>query len=274
MISKLRLPAVFTTLLGVLLGQAALATVEWQSDFTIAYDVSSYGPDAPFPVSAPGGATPWFAFTVTDIVRGPGIQPAGLTTGFSANEWHTVATGSPYLSGTRDNAIFSGLYYQFSVGVNTGYTASFNSFDTNLRRSTTSNTGGPRLGFYEWQYSMDGGANWSVLYEGAFADGTGAGAGLAMPTIDLSTIGDFQDVAEGTVITFRVYSFGGTPSNTNTFALGRAQDSPYDGSVLVSALNPGGGPLITGVVVPEPATIALLLGGLAVLLVTVRRRRG
>lgn len=238
-----------------------LSADELEAPITIGYGLDQYRPDEPFPASA--GATtliPGEALTATDIVRGPGIEPFGITMGFSSNMWGSAAEGSPGLPGTRENAFFSGHYYEFSIGVQPGYVAHLATLDTNLRRSTfAEDASGMRLGYHEWHYSRDGGTTWSLLHAGHFPSGQGTGAGMAMPTVDLAGEAGLQGVAGGATVTLRLYAWGGNPTMVNTFGFGRAQDLPYDGSIIVNPANPGGGPLLTGLVVRQPTIITVEL---------------
>jgi hypothetical protein len=70
---------------------------------------------------------------------------------------------------------------------------------------------------------------------------------------------------------FDGFATNGVASEGNTFAFGRAANT----SNVVSDPNiPGGGPILRGTIVPEPATVSLILAGLTLTVVFLRRRRG
>jgi hypothetical protein len=212
--------------------------------------------------------------TGLDLTRGPGINAAGLTNGFSANNW-TPGADNP----SRSVAIANGDYFQFGLSVDPDHTASLATLDLSLRRSATN---GPMN--YELQASLDGFATEGILvseftYLGRTSGGNSpdpnpiltdpfyymtndlaarpnavTSPGDAIPTIDLSTIGALQDLAAGATVTFRLFAWGNANTAiTNTVALGRMDGPKITG--LVTSLSGSG----QSIGVPEPASAVLAL---------------
>jgi hypothetical protein len=202
-----------------------------------------------------------------DLVRGPGLDSAGLTNGFSSDNWATTTA-------SRETAIAEGEYYQWGFTVDPGYLVSLATLDFSLRRSAVA---APMN--YLVQASLDGfatpgvdvatfnyfgrssGTAPGVIVPGQWmtTDTPGQNAGNAVtPPIALAAVPELQAITGGSMVTFRLYAWGdGAGAATNTVALGRIN-----------------GPLIQGtaVLIPEPAAIALLGSALAVGLITLRRR--
>jgi hypothetical protein len=258
---SLRKP-LFATALAVLLSTAARAAT------IVDYNITG----------ATTGSPPatWAATTVATGVsadalsRGSGIVAAGLTNGFSSNDW-TIPTPS-----TEANAIANGDYYQFGFDVDATHSASVTAFDTNLRRSAIAApnkyllymslndfTTGPTVGsaIKSWDYlgRSSGTAGSPTPFQWMTTDTPGQDAGNPISTQDLSGVVALQNIAPGTSVQFRIYAYSDVSGGaaTNTVALGRVQ-----------------GPKLTGEVVeiPEPASICLLC--MAALAGSLVRRRG
>lgn len=224
------------------------------------YDLSSL-PNAVV-LTAPA-TTVAAGLSATELTRGTGVTAANLTSGFSSNNWATTAA-------SRQNAIDTAQYYQFGFTVVPGGSVSLEQLEVALRRSALA---APMN--YEWQYSVDGfttsGNTISVSGSPYYATGeftyfgrssgsggvadnynymtvdvTAQGGGNAMPPLDLTGIAALQNIAEGTTVDFRLYAWGdGTGATTNTVAIGRNL-----------------GPRLSGVAVPEPASLGVGAGGL------------
>ncbi|MBE0542063.1 MAG: hypothetical protein IH623_11795 [Verrucomicrobia bacterium] len=224
------------------------------------------------PLTAPASVEPTTVatgLTVSDVTRGSGLNPANLTRGFSSDRWtnnddHPSPPGP--MPATRENAILNGDFYQFSITVEAGYSASLTSLSASLRRS---GAGAPSN--LEWQYSLDGfdtpgvtivprGAVWDVIgwtqnhftYMGR-ADGTapaqmdpyaymtqnipGQNPGNPMPTILLNNIAQLQNIPGETTVTFRLYGWG-ADRNSRTLAFGRDFGPSIRGTVQAAPASP------------------------------------
>lgn len=196
--------------------------------------------------------------SATALVRGPTVGATGLTRGFSGNNWNN-ATAS------RANALL-GDYFEFTVTVEPGFTASLAALDVSLRRSAID---APRN--FEWLFSFDGftnsttivpkGTGWEQIgwtgntftYLGRSAAGTngtpdnymymtarvdGQDNGNPIPTIDLSDVTALQNIPAGTTITFRLLAWGTTATaDSNTLAMGR-DFGPYIRGIVSAAATP------------------------------------
>src|SRR5690606_19538109 len=96
--------------------------------------------------------------TPAALVRGPGINAAGLANGMSSNQWSNPEDES--FDGDRDDAIENGDFYGFAFTVDAGSQVSLDTLDVSLRRS---GLGAPDQ--YEWQYSLDGFATPGITIE-------------------------------------------------------------------------------------------------------------
>lgn len=235
------------------------------------------------PVGLPGSGTPptnapattvATGITADPLVRGPGVNPAVLTHGFSGDGWNR---DDP----SRATALANGDYFQFSFSVDPSYVASLETLDLSLRRSAVN---APMN--LELQASLDGFATPGFTISAFNYYGRTSGTapspdplltdpyyymtndlpgranattspGDPIPTIDLTAVTALQDLPEGSSVTFRLYAWGNSSTaSTNTLALGRMV-----------------GPMVGGTVtlIPEPASAALaVFAGLATMML--RRR--
>jgi hypothetical protein len=257
--SHLRAIASCVALIGAAIATPATAAI------ILNYDLTGLV-TTPAPTSvAPTAEDP--AVDGADLVRGPGINPAGLTNGFSSDNWTTAGA-------SRDAAIAAGDYYQWGFTVDPGYLVSLATLDFSLRRSAVAapmnylvqasldgfTTPGVDVATFNY-FGRSSGTAPGVVVPGQWmtTDTPGQNAGNPVtPPIALATIPSLQAITGGSTVTFRLYAWGdGTGADTNTVALGRIN-----------------GPLIQGTaaLVPEPAAIALCGSALIVGLVARRRR--
>lgn len=207
------------------------------------------------------------------LTRGPGVNAASLTNGFSADAWNRPAP-------SLENAIANGDYFQWGLGVAPGYTASLSTTDFSLRRSAVAAPMNLQL-----QASLDNFATPGIVissfnyygrtsgtapgtppapFEYMTADVPGRANGTTspgdpVPTIDLSSVVALQNLPGGANVTFRLFAWGNTSTAaTSTLALGRMIGPAVGGDVAVA--------------VPEPTSLALVCGA-AVIGLAIRRRQ-
>ncbi|MFO0788603.1 MAG: hypothetical protein U0805_04040 [Pirellulales bacterium] len=249
---------------------AALASIT-QAATIVDYNLTGLTTTAPTTTPATTVAA---GVTADPLSRGPGINPAGLTNGFSSDNWTNVAADTGTIDKAR--AISMGDFYQWAITVDATHTVSLSGFDTNLRRSAVD---APMN--FELQYSFDNFATAGTtaaqfMYLGrssGTAPGTvtpfqwmttdtpGQGNGNAIQQQNLSSVAGLQNIAPGSTVAFRLYAWGSgsaNAANSNTVALGRTQGPLLSGT-------------ITEVVVPEPASLTLCLVG-AIAAWSLRRR--
>jgi hypothetical protein len=245
---------------GNLLGQDQILRYDLTNYFS-----SSASAFAPATTVGPG-------LTAEPLTRGPGINPASLERGFSTNRWTNNSDHPTPTVPTRATALANGDYFEFSLTVQPGFTASLATLDHSMRRSAAG-----AASSFEWQYSFDGfatpgqtlvplGTQWDSFgwqsshftYLGRatttgtasnfnyMTSSTGAqGGGNQMPTFELSTFWDLQNIPGGTTVTFRLYGWG-ADQNSRTVALGCEVDNAF------------GGPMITGTVVPAGEVLTIV----------------
>ncbi len=217
-------------------------------------------------------ASPAPAGIVTvDLTRGPGVNAAGLTNGFSADGWNRA---TPSL----ETAVTNGDYFQFGLSVAPGYVSSLSTVDLALRRSAVNSPMNMQL-----QASLDDFATPGIVissfnyfgrtsgtapvdpiepYAYMTADVPGRPNGTTspgdpIPTVDLSAFAELQNLPGGTSVAFRLFAWGNaSTASTNTLALGRMIGPEIGGTVSV---------------IPEPTSAALACG-LAIVGLAIRRR--
>lgn len=241
----------------------ALVSITSQAATIVDYNLTGLTTTAPVTTPATTVAA---GLTADPISRGAGINPAGLTNGFSSDNWTNVTADGGTIDKPR--AIAMGDYYEWGFTVDASHTVSLSGFDTNLRRSAID---APMN--FELQYSFDhfatagttaaaftyfgrssGTAPGTITpFQWMTTDTAGQGNGNPIQQQNLSTVAGLQGISAGSTVTFRLYAWGSGSAgaaNSNTVALGRTQ-----------------GPLLTGtieeVVVPEPTSLALCLIGAA-----------
>jgi hypothetical protein len=195
-----------------------------------------------------------------NLFRGPGIEPAGLTNGFSANNWT--------LNSSSETARANGDYFGWGFTVTPGYKVSLSTLDLNMRRSAVN-----APDHFELYASLDGFAtsmlvaSWTYFGRNSGTAGTpepyawmttdtpGQGAGNPILTQNLADDPLLQNIPGGTTVSFRLYGWGNNSgaADSNTIALGRT---------TATTPNSSGGPSIGGTIelIPEPASLLTLAG--------------
>jgi hypothetical protein len=137
--------------------------------------------------------------STSGLIRGSGITASG--TG-AASAWG--GTGFNATSTTEASGIAASDYVTFSITAGTGFSLYLSGIEAyNIRRSGT----GPTTGI--WQYQI-GAGSFVDIGSAITWGGTTTAAGNSEAAIDLSGIAALQNVAAGTVITFRIINWGAT----------------------------------------------------------------
>ena len=159
---------------------------------------------------------------VAPLERGPGLSVSsegGLVRAFVAlTKTQSVAS----ISDTT-TAIANDTYFKFEVKVDKDYKATFNNLNYKIRASG----GGAKV--YYWKYSTNG-KTFKKLAQPVKITPIGA-EGQAMPQIELTGIKELQNIAEGTTVSFRLYT-NGSNNTTGTTAIGRSANATSNDYVL------------------------------------------
>jgi hypothetical protein len=185
------------------------------------------------------------------------VTVGGLTLGSGLSNSTTANTfgGSGFtVNATKATAQTDGDFVSFSLTSEQGFTLSLSSISAyNIRRSGT----GPTTGI--WQYRI-GSGSWLDIGSDIIWGATTTASGNSQSLIDLSSIGDLQNVGSESSINLRIVSWGATNSGgtwfLNQFQTGN--DLIINGSVSV---------------IPEPSTWALIGLSGAFILWRIRGRR-
>lgn len=134
---------------------------------------------------------------LANLTRGAGAPGTnGNGNGFSANL--TV-------SSTLEEAETNQTYFEFSLKPNSGASASLSGINSNIRTQTYS------AKTYQWKYSVNGGA-FIAIGSPVTVDPTEVNVnnGVEQALIDLSGISDLQNIPSTSIVTFRLYAWGGS----------------------------------------------------------------
>lgn len=132
--------------------------------------------------------------TIVGLTRGTGLTTSGTpaANAWGANGWDTT---------NQADAIAANNFATFSITPNVDTNVSFTSIAPyNIRRSGT----GPTTGI--WQYSING-TDFFDIGSAITWGTTTSGAGNNQIAIDLSGIGDLQNVVSTTTVTFRIVNW-------------------------------------------------------------------
>ena len=163
----------------------------------------------------------------------PNVTVGGLTRGSGVTTTPTAAArgwgGNGFTATTAAAAVTANTYATFTVTPKTGYTTSFTSLSKfDYRRSASGATNGV------FQYQVGSGAFVDVA---TLSYSSSASAGASIGPIDLSTISALQNIAAGTVVTFRIVSYGAT-SATGTWYVFDVSNSTAADLALTGIVNP------------------------------------
>jgi hypothetical protein len=203
--------------------------------------------------------------TADPLTRGPGLNPAGLTNGFSSDSFT--------LGSSLATAIANGDYYQFGFDTDATSIVSLTDFGTSLRRSAINAPNNFHLhasfddfataGFEvaSWQYlgRSSGTAGTPTPFQWMTTDTPGQNGGNPITPQLLSDDPQLLAIGPNTSVTFRLYVWGNNAgaADSNTVALGRIDGPTINGTVIT---------------IPEPTSVVLLTG-VAIAGWAIRRRR-
>jgi len=174
--------------------------------------------------------------------RGSGLTATSLSNGYASSGWD----GTTNLT----QATAANNFLQFTAQAASSFALSADAIEMNFRTTGT----GPMT--FQWVYSFDGFATaGTAIGTATTRSNPGSGTQVDNYTIDLSEILALQEFT--TAVTFRLYGWDASGS-AGTAAFG---NSTGNNLVLIG----------TAQLIPEPASMALLLTGS--LLVLARRRR-
>lgn len=164
-------------------GGNAVPIVSWDMNGVFGYGAS------PYAASSASNAN----LTVGGLTRGSGVTQSGTA---ASNAWG--GTGFNYA--TPALAIAANAFATFTITPKAGYTASFSAISQfDYRRSST----GPTTGLIQYQIGS------AAFVDVATVNYTStASSGGSVGSIDLSTFPGLQNVAAGTVVTFRIVNYG------------------------------------------------------------------
>jgi hypothetical protein len=185
----------------------------------------------------------------TGLTRGPGVVMQSLVRSFSSVQWGDAANSFAAYA-TKEDAVAGGDYLFFTLAPAEGLSLSFEGLDVKIRRAASA------PGNFGWQYQVGIGdfvdAGSEMSYTGTETNGA------FLPQVTLSDIGDLQEVTEP--VTFRLVAWG-AGHETASLAVGRSSSSVNEDVLIVS-----------GAVIPEPSTYAVIFGGMALAGVVFHRR--
>lgn len=250
-------------ILGLMFSTAAHAAIIVDYDLTGLSGTAGMEPATVAPTTVDPG--------VTGIVlsRGPGLDVANLTNGFSADQYSVGTAGD-----TLAEAVAAGDFFQWGFTTNANTITALTQLGFSLRRSATD---GPS--HYQVQASLDGfaTAGTAVATFDYLGRSSGTAPGVVAPfqwmTTDTPGQGNgnqilpaallladdpiLQGIPGNTAVTFRLYGWGnGAVAISNTVALGRID-----------------GPTVEGVIVEIPEPASFVLAGCAIAGLVVSRRR-
>ena len=219
---------------GAMMLAAGFAANTAQATVLVGWDFS------PITTSA-WGASPYAAattdtsVTIGGLTRGSGLTTSGTT---AAGAWG--GTGFSTTANTEALAITANNYVTFSITVKSGYTVSLTDIAAyNIRRSNT----GP--GTSQWQYQINSGAFTDISSGnngGPLTLSTTSSSGNSESAITLSGISALQNLPAGTVVTFRIVSWGASNTSGTWYFkdLGNttANDLIVDGTATQTAATP------------------------------------
>ena len=160
--------------------------------------------------------------TVNATTNNANLETSILTRGSGALVSSTrytksfMSTMTP--SSSKATAVTNNAYFQFTVQAKTGYYVSLTDLDVSLIISSATLS----AMIYQFQYSLDGITFVNVGNPTTLTDTNSKG--VFQPTIDLTQYTSLKNVPSTTVITFRLYAWGGA---TGDFGIG----SSYSASV-------------------------------------------
>ncbi|NGM61339.1 hypothetical protein G5B30_05335 [Sphingobacterium sp. SGG-5] len=131
---------------------------------------------------------------VSDLTKGPLVRSKqGNARGFSGHLAKNVRT--------FDEAVKSDAYFEFTVAVEKGYTASLSLLKARLRVQEFSAKN------FQWTYSIKG-DDFKKLHEEPIYMSDLNNSGTNQPNLDLKKVSDLQNIKSNSKVTFRLYVWG------------------------------------------------------------------